>query len=607
MERAAQAQLHEARSWHTLLHYEPRWLGGVISTVDAPTFFNAPDGGTNPQAELAATLRAFFAPPVVETEKVQHPQCRFPARWSWLVEALDIDERLPRQRCARFEWWRGRLAADSVSVVFASAYLNNPASMFGHTFLRLNRAARGAGADLVTYSVNFAADPTTANPLFYAILGLTGGFAGSFSTTPYYLKVKEYSDVEHRTLWEYDLDITRTELDRLVEHLWEMGQAYFNYFYLDENCSYHLLSLLEVARPQLHLLTAFPTWTIPTDTLRVILEQPGLVTARRFRPSAYQLMLAHRGGLTGDEVELAADVAAGARAPDDLAGRAPARQAAVLDAAASLLAFRAGQTPTAGQRKTRRALLLRRGRLGVPATRVEVPEDPAPETGHETALWAFGGGRDTVSGFVNVDVRMSLHDLLGPTAGYVPGSQIEFVRIGLRVPTTPTFDPSVDHVRLLRITSLAPYDPWSVRPSWRLSTGVERRRQDACSGSGCLFYELTGGPGFSGTLGPALLYVFADAGVAAGPAFRDDYRIAVGASTGVLVTILPAWRVQAEATYRYPVFGEPRPRFLPGDSGAPFVLQATTAIDLAKDIELRLSVHRQRGYESVEGSVRLYY
>src|SRR5690606_2890733 len=50
--------------WRALLHYEPRLLlPGVESLADDPAFFNAPEGKTDPEQELAATLAAFFEPP----------------------------------------------------------------------------------------------------------------------------------------------------------------------------------------------------------------------------------------------------------------------------------------------------------------------------------------------------------------------------------------------------------------------------------------------------------------------------------------------------------------------------------------------------------------
>lgn len=63
--------------WHVLVHYR-NTLFGVKSLVDDPKFFLAPDGRTNPRAELHATIRAFFDPPC---ERPKHPVCRFVARY----------------------------------------------------------------------------------------------------------------------------------------------------------------------------------------------------------------------------------------------------------------------------------------------------------------------------------------------------------------------------------------------------------------------------------------------------------------------------------------------------------------------------------------------
>jgi hypothetical protein len=74
---------------------------------------------------------------------------------------------------------------------------------------------------------------------------------------PYYLKVREYSDLENRDIWEYELNLTPEEIDRLLMHAWELGPIHFDYYFFDENCAYHLLGLLEAARPDLTLTEGF--------------------------------------------------------------------------------------------------------------------------------------------------------------------------------------------------------------------------------------------------------------------------------------------------------------------------------------------------------------
>ena len=111
---------------------------GFTSMQDDPGFFMAPTGKTDPQAELAATLAQFFSDEMVGRSK-QPAQCAFVARYHWLKEKLHFDERrLPPQPCERFTRWFNEFNAQSISVIFPTGFMNNPASMFGHTFLRID-------------------------------------------------------------------------------------------------------------------------------------------------------------------------------------------------------------------------------------------------------------------------------------------------------------------------------------------------------------------------------------------------------------------------------------------------------------------------------------
>ena len=83
--KAVDARLADAREWHLLLHYRQNFLGGYTSEQDGPNFFLAPDGKTNPQTELEATLAKFFSDDLIGEAK-QPVQCAFIARYHWLKE-----------------------------------------------------------------------------------------------------------------------------------------------------------------------------------------------------------------------------------------------------------------------------------------------------------------------------------------------------------------------------------------------------------------------------------------------------------------------------------------------------------------------------------------
>ncbi|MDH4098462.1 MAG: DUF4105 domain-containing protein, partial [Nitrospira sp.] len=139
IDQARQARLADEREWQLLLHYGTDLFGGVASEEDDEGFFLSPRGKYDPQAELDATIERFFSADPVGRSK-QPAQCAFIARYHWLKERLQFDpSRLAPLECGRFDRWRAELNPQGVSLIFPAAFLNNPASMFGHTFLRIDQ------------------------------------------------------------------------------------------------------------------------------------------------------------------------------------------------------------------------------------------------------------------------------------------------------------------------------------------------------------------------------------------------------------------------------------------------------------------------------------
>ena len=171
-------------------------------------------------------------------------------------------------------------------LVFPAAYLNSPSSMFGHTLLRIDQAdVTSNNTALLSYALNFGAYiEGMDNSILYAWKGLMGGYPGLFALVPYREKLAEYSRLENRDLWEYKLNLTPEETGRMVEHVWELKQVRFDYYFFDENCSFRLLELMEIARPGIELTEQFPLTAIPTDTVRAV-KNAGLIERIDYRPS----------------------------------------------------------------------------------------------------------------------------------------------------------------------------------------------------------------------------------------------------------------------------------------------------------------------------------
>ena len=198
----------------------------------------------------------------------------------------DADEHLPTPSCPKLERFIESVDAESVSVIFSSYYLSSAASAFGHTLLRINKRSVGKERrELLDTGINYSAQADTSNAVLYAFKGLFGFFKGEFQRMPYYYKVREYNDFESRDLWEYRLNLPSRSVETLVLHIWELGSTFFDYYYLSENCSYHLLGAIEVAQPSLELLNRLNWPIIPADTVKVLTEVDGLVEYVKFRPS----------------------------------------------------------------------------------------------------------------------------------------------------------------------------------------------------------------------------------------------------------------------------------------------------------------------------------
>ncbi len=602
-QRAADQKLAESRYWQVLMHYRPTIFGGVRSEVDGRSFFAAKDGDRNPRAELAATLARFFDPPF-DDPALQHPQCYWPGRYQWLAAELDFDPaRLPPRPCPRYRQWRAGLNASGVVVVFPAAYLNNPASMYGHTFLRLDNPDR---PDLLDYAVNYAAETGPGGDPLFALKGIFGAYPGAFSVMPYYAKVQGYGELENRDIWEYRLNLSAAQVDRLMAHLWELRETYFDYYFFRENCSYHLLSLLEAADPNLHLRERFKHWTIPTDTLRLLEAQPGLVADIGYR-AARSTVLVHRlNSLDRAEVSLGMALATGTREVVFPDGGDTGRWANALALADDYLLYQEaakGLDEAAKQRHHR--ILLTMSRLDVaPANDLPMPT-AKPHQGHATQRLFVGLGKRFGEGHLVARYRAAYHDLLDPEFSYGTDSQLTFFDIEGR------YYPAKDRLELSRLTvldivSIYPWNPVLKKKSWFVSLGWRSLEDRACRQCGAM--NLDAGVGTAvrtppgGRLARHTAVILADASVQYADRLRHDHALGVGPE----VKFLSRWAAGLKTDLSARYLG-----YWAGERYETRRLSAQLAWQIAPSVALRLNWQRIDGRGGVGRignlSVHLYY
>lgn len=549
--RAAELHLADHPQWRALLHYQPTHRGGVRSPAQSAWFFRAPDGRTDPHAELVATLASFFDSAAVVADG-EPAQCAFPARYSWLKKQLQFDPtRLPEQRCADFQEWMDAIAPRAVTLVFPEAYMNNPASMFGHTLLRIDTGAPAERADLLAYAVNYAAETGADGGVAFAWKGIVGDYFGFFSIRPYYETVKVYGDWEDRDIWEYGLNLAPDEIDLLLRHIWELRSVAFSYYFFDENCSYELLALLQVARPSARLMERLSTaWVIPVDTVRVAVDETGLVGNVRFRPSAATVLRYRARQLSAANQRLARKVATGACEPTDarLAALSDAERAAVLDVAYDDLrhTYLAKDISREASEGRARRILIARSEVsvtGFPAPPVPAPAVP-PNEGHRTARAAVGAGWLDGRFFLEARARPAFHDLLDPEGGYTRGAQIDFLELAGRLYPEDQ-EVRLERVTLLDIVSVSPRDRFLRPISWKINTGLISRvipRGADADLAERYVWRTNGGAGAAIEPWPrTLAYAFLEATGDAGSHLARSYAVGPGASAGLFIGPASDW------------------------------------------------------------------
>lgn len=453
--------------WLKLLHY---YKGK--SRADGENFFLATDGKTNPAAEMNATILAFADPNAQSGWFKYHPQCVFRERFHFLKEA-GLLANIKERECPEFDEWKKGLNAESLTLVFSSSYPNNPSSLFGHTLLRLNQ--KNKTNDLLDYAVAFSAMPSQDDiGVVFAFKGMFGGYKGLLEVTKYYTKVNEYNNGESRDLIEYDLNMSEDELNRLVNHLWEIYQTtYFDYFFTDENCSAVLVDILAVPF-NLDEVSAHKRWYyLPSEMIKVFKAIPGRIKSEHFRPSLKKQLEKKLDKLS--KVELI-EVRVFGETTKELPYNYD--QIPVLDGVVSLLDFTRYRTKdnlTDDQKVMMRKALLRRSALAQDTSKevVDYDQNNRPDLGHEPRKFSLFMRTEEAHSLLGLEFKQGYHDLMSNDAGYDPFSQFDFFT-GSLIYDKNLNRLSYDQLTLVNLISLHTYKFYDPQFSWAAKVVADR-------------------------------------------------------------------------------------------------------------------------------------
>ena len=496
--RALQLDLANSVEWRRLVHYYPSSRSKTLieSHVDDERFFLASDGKTNPRAELLATIEQLLSTDFAPSSKTDSlsPHCRFVARTLWLREKLDLSYAPVPPQCIAFHDWLKRVKPHTITLIFPASFLNSPSSMFGHTLLRIDPENIDSDSDWLSWSLNFAADVgDDAVTAGYAFKGIAGAYDGKFHSVPYFQKLQEYGAIENRDIWEYKLDLTPQEVERLVMHAWELNDISFDYYFFRQNCSFRLLELIEWARPSLALTDQFPMTTIPADTVKAVVKAD-IVSNTDYRPSLGTQLQKTINDVPKRLRRWVSIIEDNPSRVDDaeFADIASEDQARIITAANDLLTYRSRKTVRTPEIAKRRLALLKHISQIENFSRPEPTRPQTPESAHQTRLLSIGLGRREDVNFTDLSFRISYHDILDRQAGYLRGAGISLGELTVR--RNENDDTQVQGFELVQLQSISDRPREFDSLSWTLKLGLAR---DPLIGDNRLGARLQGSAGKS--------------------------------------------------------------------------------------------------------------
>ena len=519
------------------------------SLVDDPRFFLSDNGQKDSAAELDATLVALAkeltSSPMTDstlatTQANNHSVlCRFPARVAWLKETLSIDDASLSAECPELDEWMSTLAPEQLSIVFAEEYLDNPLSAFGHTLLRIDSNPSVADPNQISqaYALNYTVDgdPDDSFPI-YATKSMIGRYDSVIEIDPYPQKIAKYLQDDERDTWTYSLNLTPSEVQQIMRHVWETKSLKMPYYFTTDNCASEILRLIDVIRPQQNLLNQLAYVVVPSDVIQLLNSQ-NLLANTTYTPADNTMRQAQLNDAKQQRVQLGYH--------NNAKQTLNEIKSAQLNPISSL--------SDDGQR-------LRKRQIDV--------SDNNPIDRHPLQLGTIGIGQRGDNDYIDIGFRAGFHDTLDHASGYPQFFNLEGLAATLRLYDTDDDKPNqpdsvvLQNATLIRGRSFNPINAGKKGKTWGASIEATRVNDGSQEGGrdhlvGSVGYETGWSWAFgtpstgTGEMPPQLCYTFLAGTAQAGRAINKGFRVGAGVNAGCRYQINNQLRAQAELQLPY--------------------------------------------------------
>lgn len=492
--------LSGTKVWRQLLGFDTN----NVSVITSKTFFLAPSGNKDAYAELIETLIAFKRSVDIPD---QHAQCRFRGRYLWLSQQLDFNAlAITPVACPEYASFSAQQQASSISIIFATGYLGNPASYYGHLLLKINSPLDSKTTSLENTAVNFGANvPPNENMLIYISKGLFGGYDSSFTHQQYYYHSHNYGESELRDLWEYELAVAPDALSLLIAHMWELMGADYTYYFFNRNCAYRMGELLEliIDKP---LVAAWRPWETP----QAIMQRLGdisyngnpLVKQIHYHPSRQSKLYQRYQHLNNQERKMVHEIVSGKESLDSkqLASIDQSRQHAVVDTLLDYYQFvrdeKAGEKDPDNERY--RKALIKRYQLPPGESQVLFTSNNRPHLGRKPSYLSVGvGSSDAADEHMDIHLRPAYYDALDAGYGHIKNGALSMAEFTLRARAGKWFIKDMSALKIESISRNYTALPGDRKASWYLDVGAQQSELDCTE---CLSTKARAGYGYATSL-----------------------------------------------------------------------------------------------------------
>ena len=586
--------LSSSSTWMKLVHYkkDDSSATGVLSDIHSKRFFLSIDGRTNPYAELLATVKAFSSQGVLDTPI--HARCQFPARFLWLSRQLpERFNQIAPVECPNFKKWSLNGNVKSISIVYATGFLGNPASFYGHTLLKLNSSDKGKEKSLVDGTINFGAIvEEDDDPLTYIVKGLSGGYDGGFSHIDYYFHTHNYGENELRDLWEYELDLPQSDVDLIVAHGWELLGQKYTYYFLKENCSLRMAELIQLA-DGVDIIPDNPAWTIPQALMKKLHRssfygQP-LVKKIHKLPSRQTQFYDDFVDLSSKEKQWVDVIAGDIKQLQGIAFGQIAQQSQlkIMNALVDYYQYLIKKYPEEEKKYQQLYYQVLSQRFLLPKGTVEVDTsiEGAPHTGRKPSYTSITMVNTDKGNRFDLRIRPAYYDELDADFTHIKSAALSMMDVTLSITDQEIELRKFDLISLRSMNSKATGLPGDQRDIWRLNAGLVN--EDTECSDNCSQFRVSADMGYSYFLSPnwlGALYV--------GGAIQENKHQSGQGYTQVSFALFGKFsaKLNSQLEYNYR-------RYVNGKQDEQNITRAWLRYQIGENLDSRLYLKHQQGYE----------